>query len=343
MRFYKYRGNTIVDGIYRDIETLLKDSLYASAFQNLNDPFEATYNDLINYTLGFFKKLTGVSTELVAERWEYLRNCVNKLGIYSLVQSSGMPEDELMWSFYANSHKGFCIEYDVEKLLMSEPLPQNVDVVPVSYRNMPPRVTVNDIQSVDNMIVKLFGTKSKKWRYEKETRLIYNTYGIKKYYPQALKAVYFGCAMPEVFQEQVINGLREKDVVFYRMQRIQGTYKLKAHYLCSNTRGIPELFHQEDYDLLSYDKNAVVENFHIYFKPKDYTQETLVLFSQWFRQKYAVKDKSNVFLYDSPSVKSLIGKIPHNEKERTLMATHNIAESNFCCPDEVIMFPLKEE
>ena len=75
-----------------------------------------------------------------------------------------------MWSFYANSHKGFCIEYDVERLQMSEPLLQNVNVVPVVYVKKPPRITIDDINSGDRLIAKMFGTKSKKWEYEKETR-----------------------------------------------------------------------------------------------------------------------------------------------------------------------------
>lgn len=345
MGYFKYRGNTIKEenGSYRDIQTLLNDSLYASSFHDLNDPFEATYNDFINYTLKFINKLTGVSTDLVVERWEHLRNFVDKLGVYSLAQDSGMPENELMWSFYANSHKGFCVEYDVDRLIMSEPIPQNVDVVPVSYGKRPPSVTIGDINSREKLIAKMFSSKSKKWEYEKEVRLVYNSIGIKKYYPQALKAVYFGLAMPEEFHEQIIDGLKGKDVLFYQMERVPGTYNLRASYLCCNTRGIPDLFRQEDYELLSYDKNAVVENFHVYLKLKVYSEETLTSFVQWYRKKYAVKDKSNVYLYDSPLVKPLIDKYPLDGKDLEFMKVHNIAVSDFCRPNEVFMFPLKDD
>jgi len=37
-----------------------------------------------------------------------------KIGIFSL---SKKYDDELLWAHYANSHKGFCIEYDLEILL----------------------------------------------------------------------------------------------------------------------------------------------------------------------------------------------------------------------------------
>ena len=40
---YKYRQNIKIKDLFRDIDTLLNDGIYASAFVNLNDPFEATY------------------------------------------------------------------------------------------------------------------------------------------------------------------------------------------------------------------------------------------------------------------------------------------------------------
>ena len=39
-----------------------------------------------------------------------------KIGIYSLSKTF---IDELLWAHYGNSHKGFCIEYDLDILLNS--------------------------------------------------------------------------------------------------------------------------------------------------------------------------------------------------------------------------------
>lgn len=344
MNYFKYRMNVIKDeeGHYRDIQTLLNDSLYASAFRDLNDPFEAIYDDMISKTVDLLHTVTGINTEEVVKSWERLQGFYEKVGIYSLVRSSSMPEDELMWSFYADSHRGFCIEYDVEKLVMSEKLRQNVDIVPVTYSKRPPRITVHDINSHCKMVEKMFGTKSLNWKKEQEARLIYNVSGIKKYYPQALKSVFFGCRMPTDLQELVIEGLKGKDVDFYRMERTPGSYTLRSVYLCSNTRGIPELFSAGDYELLSYSKNNVVENFHVWYKRKDNSKEKLLSFVQWYREKYAVKDKSNVFLYDSPDIKSIINKYPLSGREEELMARHNIAESVFDLPGEIWLYPLRK-
>lgn len=40
-----------------------------------------------------------------------------KLGIFSL---SKRYDDELLWAHYSNSHKGFCIEYDLDQLLAKQ-------------------------------------------------------------------------------------------------------------------------------------------------------------------------------------------------------------------------------
>lgn len=42
MKGYKYRGKENFD---RDLATILKNQIYASPFNQLNDLFEATYNE----------------------------------------------------------------------------------------------------------------------------------------------------------------------------------------------------------------------------------------------------------------------------------------------------------
>jgi hypothetical protein len=41
---------------------------------------------------------------------------IKKLKI-TVFTPSKTEKDELLWAYYANSHKGFCIEYDLEILL----------------------------------------------------------------------------------------------------------------------------------------------------------------------------------------------------------------------------------
>ena len=51
-----------------------------------------------------------------------------RAGVYSLSKSQcGFPDRELIWAHYADSHKGFCIEYDIDKLQDSEQFVFNVN------------------------------------------------------------------------------------------------------------------------------------------------------------------------------------------------------------------------
>lgn len=100
----------------------------------------------------------------------------------------------LMWGHYAQQHKGFCVEYDLQKLMSEDH--SLIDPIghlfPIVYRNkrQPARdlsalakslSTLNaDIRDHSecteplNDILPLFLVKSKDWEYEKEWRIIYS-------------------------------------------------------------------------------------------------------------------------------------------------------------------------
>ena len=74
MNGYKYRANIAVNdkGNLRDIETLIKDELWASSLTDLNDPFEATYIDNIERALALFESVFGANIKDVKKYWEEL-------------------------------------------------------------------------------------------------------------------------------------------------------------------------------------------------------------------------------------------------------------------------------
>ncbi|MBO5498373.1 MAG: DUF2971 domain-containing protein [Bacteroidales bacterium] len=115
-----------------------------------------------------------------------------------------------MWAHYADSHKGFCIEYDIEQLALSEELWFNVSCIDqVVYSPTIPEMCLTDILSNTGvqLITKICGTKSNVWKYENESRLLYETSDIKKYNPASLKAIYFGLNMDNVLEEYLIDKL----------------------------------------------------------------------------------------------------------------------------------------
>lgn len=81
-------------------------------------------------------------------------NSINPLdvGIYSLGMlqpKESFPSHELMWAHYANSHKGFCIEFDLDKMLQNSY--PNFDIrnkITVNYQPDMPTIVKEDFNDV---------------------------------------------------------------------------------------------------------------------------------------------------------------------------------------------------
>jgi len=142
---FKYRANVVVNGGSRDISSLLNDELYAPTFNNLNDPFEFRYHDNISKELAIISK-SGYSTKDVKKRWKEFQEVTNNIGVYSLSESS-CPDNELMWAHYANSHKGFCIAYDVDLLKQSGSTDKDIELIKVKYADSPANIGLMDIRN----------------------------------------------------------------------------------------------------------------------------------------------------------------------------------------------------
>ncbi len=84
-------------------------------------------------------------------------------GIYCLSET---PTNILMWSHYAEKHKGFCIEFETERLRSSL-----YDLFRITYSTSVP--TIDMFSTLPDDYIMPFLTKSVDWIYEKEWRLIY--------------------------------------------------------------------------------------------------------------------------------------------------------------------------
>lgn len=85
---------------------------------------------------------------------------------------SELNNSMLMWSHYANYHKGFCLEYDFSSLPTSDIRTQLL--YPVIYQdellNVTEYLQSDDVKNVFSVRAAI--TKSKEWEYEKEWRMI---------------------------------------------------------------------------------------------------------------------------------------------------------------------------
>lgn len=340
---YKYRANLKIDDKYRDTESLLKHEIYAPTFEKLNDPFEASFDDYISQIAEMLNEKYGVNTEEINKYWRSIKDFKKTLGIYSLEQKTDAmtsPVNELLWAHYANSHKGFCIEYDVEKLISSNEYFYEINKINILYKNECPIISINDIAESNTILQKMFGVKSSPWAYEKEVRLIYDTSGEKSYHPSSLRSIYFGLNMDIQEQNNIITGLENQDACFYKMEKIKNTYQLKATLISENKRLIKKRLNNLDYKVMKTNHNPTVENFHVLILSQNRNTVFLQNFVTKFREEYANK-KSNIWLYDDEKIYDLIGKYPLYGTEKELFANHLIAGSTFDSPDNIWLYPDK--
>lgn len=194
---FKYRSGDSAT-LERDIKSLTNDYFYAPLRTKLNDPFEGRFDrNTLDKQFRAFSMLgtltqstSGASLDNIANATDEVLAFVDKCGVFSLSQT---PLNELMWAHYGGSHKGFCVEYDLEKLVEFEKMQYHC--INVKYMNSAPEFAVSDLianESVLPVLQKLLGTKSTPWQYELESRVITSIAGQHQYDYRAVKAIYFG-------------------------------------------------------------------------------------------------------------------------------------------------------
>ena len=92
---------------------------------------------------------------------------MEKQGIVCL---SAHPDGVLMWSHYADGHKGVAIRFkmDPKHLVL---LPVLCFFVEVTYTDLFPRLNFFDCDTFD-FACSVFGTKAKAWQHEGEWRIV---------------------------------------------------------------------------------------------------------------------------------------------------------------------------
>jgi len=237
MLLYKYRGGDN-DIFGRDIVSLENDYFWAAEISTLNDPCEALGDwdsfklqlELAIKVLTYKKPLPSSELENLYLNLDSVIEKVKVAGIFSL---STTYNDELLWAHYGNSHKGFCIEYDTDFLLrdMNNFL---YNFITVQYSKTFPKIEVSDIiylsSKKDNIpfMTKLIGTKSLRWIYENEKRIVMDSVGKHYYDFRAVKGIYFGLRMPEEQKEMLMERLKGRGIKYFQMYLEEKSYRFKA-------------------------------------------------------------------------------------------------------------------
>ena len=102
---------------------------------------------------------------------------------------SEVHDDILMWSHYADCHRGICLIYETNYEFFA-------NAFPVRYQQERPRINPTS-QSTEQMLDNAIFTKSWAWAYEKEWRILHYRQGVGERLlpPTALKAIVLGVAL----------------------------------------------------------------------------------------------------------------------------------------------------
>lgn len=137
-------------------------------------------------------------------------------------------DSPLMWSHYANQHRGVCVEYDVSELK-----PQELHKVSYGESRKVLASVIRDWLLDDNVIARqaidkaCLLTKSKEWAYEGEWRLL-GQVGLRES-PLKLRSVIFGMRCPMVLKYTVAKALhgRAFRVKYWEIAQPTDLFKLK--------------------------------------------------------------------------------------------------------------------
>lgn len=184
---FKYQG-FVTEHSLKNLENGL---IHLRSPDEFNDPYDSSFAINVN-ELGF--KFPKINIENIKDKFskndlkllEQLISGTKPISIRKFNENwkqktlkiacfSESNDNLLMWSHYANHHKGYCLEYNFNKL-------ENMDLLkrvisPIKYDNNLFNVT-NFFTNDDSIMRMLWGfypslIKSKDWEYEREWRLIF--------------------------------------------------------------------------------------------------------------------------------------------------------------------------
>lgn len=124
----------------------------------------------------------------------------------------------LMWAHYANSHKGFCVEYEFDRLFtINNPLEGKIVLLNgINYTN---KLDTHGEPSIKEALF----NKGKFWSYENEVRLVMFDAKEEKDFPSLpcegrIKAIYLGVKCTDENRRKMEKAIGHKDIPLYQMK-----------------------------------------------------------------------------------------------------------------------------
>lgn len=142
------------------------------------------------------------------------------------------PDNILLWSYYANSHKGYCVEYDAAEIFDQF----TADILPVRYqRNFVNLFSRDPLEREApwRLAYESATTKAEYWSLEKEWRILKTINESEDHYISFPKptAIYLGCAVEEKLVESICATCVKRKISIYKMKKAPDAYQLHSEQL----------------------------------------------------------------------------------------------------------------
>jgi hypothetical protein len=217
------------------LSILINKKIWVAKPYTFNDPFDCKIRFKSEINSEAFRKYlerTGRKTGNIYGDYEMFQEGLNEfrdidvqnLGVFSMSQ---IRDNILMWSHYADQHKGFCIEF---KRLPNNDLGDFEKTLPVNYYCEYPEMAPFDSNgNIDiNIRKKMLFSKAKDWAYEKEWRLTYPEGDKKEMLPADISSIIFGLRMPDGDKNTIRNILADQPGMRYQKAiEVEYQFRLK--------------------------------------------------------------------------------------------------------------------
>ena len=218
-KFYKFRKCT-----ENNFSALEEQTIYFSSLQKLNDPFEG------KFSLGetFIHNADG-----------HLQNKMNRRIVFSMSEDFGdsnfIKDNHLMWTHYAEEHKGFCIEYNDNILSgfkdyeLVRNIQENIWVRMYYNESMVDEILEKD--DLDRRVAEILRNKNIAFKHEQEVRLIRHVVGSvenKIKINNAISAIYLGCRISCDDKMKLLSICYKLGIKCFQMSLEKSSYTLRC-------------------------------------------------------------------------------------------------------------------
>lgn len=242
---YKYRSVNNCN-----IELLRNNKIYIPTPEQLNDPFDCCierlnrlFDEIDKREKSIMKNRIDQNDKILKsasrKRKSEIRKLFNSFGVYSLSQ---VNNSVAMWTHYADTHKGFCLEFECQKgdhlqrvdYLDNNKSFENYDysaILNKIFDNTSQNQTKSNKHAGDDLFFRVLKTKASEWQYEKEWRFMFGEEWAGKEYACddkiKLTGIIFGCRICDEYKEKIKDALKSLNIKYMRANPIKNDLKLK--------------------------------------------------------------------------------------------------------------------